>query len=221
MAGSHYRIDTQNSYDSLFNSCQTCNSIDCSCDSVLDINSIDTASTGNKETEIHVLQCDADCPSTASHSAKSSDIDNNHENDTIDNVSTDYFYSSTIYDDVQHHNNYLYNNTCPTLSMNSSNSVNVSTSMSAQNLFCLNLAKKGMNMGHLNIQGLQNKLDQLQLMLNSETGPDSSVGRVSAPGTRRSRVRSRAATYQSHKKWYSPGTQTYGVELGLVDPVSG
>ena len=52
--------------------------------------------------------------------------------------------------------------------MDSSNCVNVSTSMSAQNLFCLNLAKKGMNMGHLNIQGLQNKLDQLQLMLNSE-----------------------------------------------------
>ena len=29
------------------------------------------------------------------------------------------------------------------------------------------------------------------------TGPDSSVGRVSAPGNGRSRVRSRAATYQS------------------------
>ena len=131
MSGSHYQIDTQNSYDSLFNLCQTCNSIDCSCDSVLDINSIDTASTGNRETEIHILQCDADCPSTASHSAKSSDFDNNDENDTIDNESTDYLYSSAIYDDVQHDNNYLYNNTCTTLSMNSSNSVNVSTSMSA------------------------------------------------------------------------------------------
>ena len=32
------------------------------------------------------------------------------------------------------------------------------------------------------------------------TGPDSSVGRVSAPGNGRSRVRSRAATYQSRKK---------------------
>ena len=28
--------------------------------------------------------------------------------------------------------------------------------------------------------------------------PDSSVGRVSAPGNGRSRVRSRAASYQSH-----------------------
>ena len=34
------------------------------------------------------------------------------------------------------------------------------------------------------------------------TGPDSSVGRVSAPGNGGSRVRSRAATYQSRKKWY-------------------
>ena len=32
------------------------------------------------------------------------------------------------------------------------------------------------------------------------TGLDSSVGRVSAPGNWRSRVRSRAATYQSRKK---------------------
>ena len=36
----------------------------------------------------------------------------------------------------------------------------------------------------------------------SWTGPDSSVGRVSAPGNGRSRVRSRAATHQSRKKWY-------------------
>ena len=48
------------------------------------------------------------------------------------------------------------------------------------------------------------------------TGPDSSVGRVSAPGNGRSRVRSRAATYQSHKNGTSCsslGTQTYWVEL--------
>ena len=36
-----------------------------------------------------------------------------------------------------------------------------------------------------------------QLFCSEKTGPDSSVGRVSAPGNGRSRVRSRAATYQS------------------------
>ena len=40
------------------------------------------------------------------------------------------------------------------------------------------------------------------LLPKLQTGPDSSVGRVSAPGNGRSRVRSRAATYQSRKKWY-------------------
>ena len=38
------------------------------------------------------------------------------------------------------------------------------------------------------------------LQEDTNTGPDSSVGRVSAPGNGRSRVRSRAATYQSRKK---------------------
>ena len=40
------------------------------------------------------------------------------------------------------------------------------------------------------------------LLTDRGTGPDSSVGRVSAPGNGRSRVRSRAVTYQSRKKWY-------------------
>ena len=44
-------------------------------------------------------------------------------------------------------------------------------------------------------------------IMYSRTGPDSSVGRVSAPGNGRSRVQS------------SLGTQTYEVELGLVDSV--
>ena len=64
-----------------------------------------------------------------------------------------------------------------------------------------------------------------QILISLEcTDPDSSVGRVSAPGNVRSRVRSRATTYQSRKNGtscFSLGTQTYGVELGLVDPVSG
>ena len=49
------------------------------------------------------------------------------------------------------------------------------------------------------------------------TGPG---GRVSALGNRRSQVRSRAVTYHG-TSCFSLGTQTYGVELGLVDPVSG
>ena len=40
--------------------------------------------------------------------------------------------------------------------------------MSAPNPLCLNLSNKGMHIGHLNVQGLQNKFDQIDLMLNSE-----------------------------------------------------
>ena len=47
------------------------------------------------------------------------------------------------------------------------------------------------------------ELTQWHMFLTPKhTSPDSSVGRVSAPGNGRSRVRSRAATYQSRKKWY-------------------
>ena len=56
------------------------------------------------------------------------------------------------------------------------------------------------------------------------TGPDRSVGRVSAPGNGRSRVRSglrHTKVVNNGTSCSSLGTQTYGVELGLVDPVSG
>ena len=61
-------------------------------------------------------------------------------------------------------------------------------------------------------------------LLKSLTGPDSSVGRVSAPGTgspgfdpgpRHTKV------VKNGTSCSSLGTQIYGVELGLVDPVSG
>ena len=56
------------------------------------------------------------------------------------------------------------------------------------------------------------------------TCPGSSVGGVFAPGNGRSRIRSRAVTYQSCSNGTSCsplGTHTYGIELGLVDSVSG
>lgn len=41
------------------------------------------------------------------------------------------------------------------------------SSMSAQSMLNLGLSKKGFKMGHLNIQGIQNKIDQINLLLNS------------------------------------------------------
>ena len=43
----------------------------------------------------------------------------------------------------------------------------ISPSMRAHCMLNLGLRKKGFKMGHLNIQGIQNKTDQIDLMLNS------------------------------------------------------
>ena len=63
----------------------------------------------------------------------------------------------------------------------------------------------------------------IMYILSTFTGPDSSVGRASAPGNGKPLVRSRAATYQYRNGIScSPhGTQILWVEIGLVDPVSG
>ena len=41
------------------------------------------------------------------------------------------------------------------------------SSMSAQSMLNLGLSRKGFKMGHLNIQGIQNKIDQIDLLVNS------------------------------------------------------
>ena len=57
------------------------------------------------------------------------------------------------------------------------------------------------------------------LLLPPSTSPDSSVGRVSAPGTGGHGFDPKVV--KNGTSCSSLGTQTYGVELGLVDPVSG
>ena len=49
------------------------------------------------------------------------------------------------------------------------NNVHDSTcsSMSAQSMLNSNLGKKGFKMGHLNVQGIQNKIEQIDLLRNS------------------------------------------------------
>ena len=60
------------------------------------------------------------------------------------------------------------------------NNVHDSTfsSMSAQSMLNLGLGKKGFKMGHLNVQGIQNKIEQIDLLLNS-SGNDIHLFRLS------------------------------------------
>ena len=52
--------------------------------------------------------------------------------------------------------------------------------MNAQNPLCLNLCNKGMHIGHLNVQGLQNKFDQIALMLDSEKNDFHVLGKLNS-----------------------------------------
>ena len=44
---------------------------------------------------------------------------------------------------------------------------NISSSMCAESSLNLKLTTKGFRIGHINIQGIQNKFDQIGLMLNN------------------------------------------------------
>lgn len=81
-------------------------------------------------------------------------IDNEYEISTFldqNNDATSFYSYATIEDNVHEINLHEINY----------------SSMSAQNMLNLGLSKKGLKMGHLNIQGLQNKIEQIDLLLNS------------------------------------------------------
>ena len=89
-----------------------------------------------------------------------------YKNETVQDISINCFNTSTVCDFSENINTLPYNNS--TISDISSDCENDISSMSAQNPLCLNLCNKGMHIGHLNVQGLQNKFDQIALILNSE-----------------------------------------------------
>ena len=82
-------------------------------------------------------------------------------------------------------------------------------------------------MGHflisINILNIKNITSRSIESSSSFTGIRRPVGRVSAPRNGEWEVTGSIQGYDIPKllKWYSLGTQTYGAELGLVDPVSG
>ena len=83
----------------------------------------------------------------------------------------DYIYDlSTLFDqsfetNVQYTNLTIDNNVHE---LSTENNVHDSTcsSMSAQSMLNLGLGKKGFKMGHLNVQGIQSKIEQIDLLLN-------------------------------------------------------
>ena len=91
-----------------------------------------------------------------------------YQNETVQEISVDCFETSTLCDISDNVNTLPYNDSTINDTCLSSLAENDISSMSAPNPLCLNLCNKGMHIGHLNVQGLQNKFDQVALMLNSE-----------------------------------------------------
>ena len=96
-----------------------------------------------------------------------------YQNDTsFSETVNDYIYDlSTLFDQsfetiIQYTNLTIDNNVHE---HTNENNVHDSTcsSMSAQSMLNLGLGKKGFKMGHLNVQGIQNKIEQIDLLLNS------------------------------------------------------
>ena len=91
-----------------------------------------------------------------------------------DSINDDSLYNNTTFEDnfsdmhadIVHdlNMNSLYNNV--TLSADNIHNVNNDSSTCAQNLVDLGLNSKGFRIGHINIQSIHNKIDQIDLMLN-------------------------------------------------------
>ena len=80
--------------------------------------------------------------------------------------------SILIDNDLAYDNTTIENNTCENDEHENDIHVNDNvhedqSSMSARSMLNLGLSRKGFKMGHLNIQGIQNKIDQIDLLVNS------------------------------------------------------
>ena len=145
-----------NRFDFLASICQNCNYLDCECDNKNNLTNIQyTSTTINKSREtIRENTSKNDFPGTdydlSTMISNSTHSDNIYGNTTTENYTAlDY---DTIIDDNDVHENNLHENVHA-----------FQSSMSAQSMLNLGLHKKGFKMGHLNVQGIQNKIDQIEI----------------------------------------------------------
>ena len=90
------------------------------------------------------------------------------KNDSLYNDTTFNDNFSNLHDDIPHdlNMNSLYNNVTLSSDNTCIHNLNNNSSTCAQNLVDLGLKSKGFRIGHINVQGIQNKIDQIDLMLN-------------------------------------------------------
>ena len=131
---------SMNKYDFLADICGNCNCLNCECNDSISHNSVEQTSTAlHNADNIYDLSTffDQNLDTNALYLDNTTYL-NMHDQPIINNV-----HDSVLHDDI------------------------ANTSMCAQNSLNLQLSKKGFKIGHLNIQGVQNKFDEVDLMLTS------------------------------------------------------
>ena len=138
---------TQNNFQLLHDICEHCNKLNCSC--IMH----DTERTISDYTSHLHGQSKEECISTK----------------VTDEHLFKYSYTQTGTDSVSTVSDFTLNSDTVTNDDTCSDYLHArsDSSMSAPQPLNLNLEMKGLKIGHLNVQGIQNKLDQLNLMLNN------------------------------------------------------
>ena len=140
-------VSTFNLYHILDDICDNCNKTICDCD--IDNIGPNTSDLNSRNTELTNLNDN----SNLNFSIQSQTNDNDAQAESSLPLSTSVNSVQTENDNLSQHD---------IVNLHANNN----SSMTAQPLN-LNLTNKGLKIGHLNIQGLQNKFDQVDLMLNS------------------------------------------------------
>ena len=146
-------FESVNRFNSLASICECCNYSNCECSTSKISSNIlfsnNTSASSNKSAE---QRSDYDNEANSSQTIYnlSSLIDNDlaYDNTTIENNT----YENDVHENEMHVNDNVHED---------------QSSMSAQSMLNLGLSRKGFKMGHLNIQGIQNKIDQIDLLVNS------------------------------------------------------
>ena len=147
-------------FNFLLSICEYCNNPTCICDCSMGNNA--SSNSINNDTSFH-FSVEQSCE----HHNQTNSIEVTSDSTTLKE-------NNLIYN-----NTTIENNTCLNGAHASDMYENVhenGSSMSAKSMLNLGLSRKGVKMGHLNIQGIQNKINQIYLLFNSSQNNIQIIG---------------------------------------------
>ena len=168
-------IPTSNSFELLKNTCEYCTNKKCNCHLIINDCSTDELDKNLSKNVINETFDDTLCyydsinqTDLSQTRTEFSSIDS-YNDETINDIETarnqneqnDIYDLSTLFDSN------VSDDKCNSVYNDLTHVENISSSMCAESSLNLKLTTKGFTIGHINIQGLQNKFDQIDLMLNN------------------------------------------------------